>query len=47
MHQDDTKNDINDEFPKTDLVLVIGTNDTAINIASEQDPNSSFYGKRA
>jgi hypothetical protein len=30
---------INDEFPSTDVVLVIGANDT-INSAAEDDPNS-------
>jgi NAD(P) transhydrogenase len=31
--------EINDDFPDTDLVLVIGANDT-VNSAAEEDPNS-------
>ena len=36
--------EINDDFPKTDLVLVIGANDT-VNSAAEDDPNSIIAGK--
>ena len=35
--------EINDDFPATDLVLVIGANDT-VNSAAETDPNSSIAG---
>nr|AHK05705.1 nicotinamide nucleotide transhydrogenase protein [Bombyx mori] len=35
--------EINDEFPETDLVLVIGANDT-VNSAAEDDPNSPIAG---
>jgi len=35
--------EINDEFPSTDVVLVIGANDT-INSAAEDDPNSIIAG---
>lgn len=35
--------EINDDFPETDLVLVIGANDT-VNKAAEDDPNSSIAG---
>ncbi|XP_060810547.1 NAD(P) transhydrogenase, mitochondrial [Amyelois transitella] len=35
--------EINDEFPDTDLVLVIGANDT-VNSAAEDDPNSPIAG---
>jgi H+-translocating NAD(P) transhydrogenase len=35
--------EINDEFEKTDLVLVIGANDT-VNSAAEEDPNSIIAG---
>merc|ERR1712002_423229 len=35
--------EINDDFPKTDLVLVIGANDT-VNSAAEDDPNSIIAG---
>ncbi|KAH9381345.1 hypothetical protein HPB48_011115 [Haemaphysalis longicornis] len=35
--------EINDDFPKTDLVLVIGANDT-VNSAAEEDPNSIIAG---
>jgi NAD(P) transhydrogenase len=35
--------DINEELPKTDVVLVIGANDT-VNSAAEEDPNSAIAG---
>jgi len=35
--------EINDDFPSTDLVLVIGANDT-VNSAAEDDPNSIIAG---
>merc|ERR1719442_380922 len=35
--------DINDDFPDTDLALVIGANDT-VNSAAEDDPNSIIAG---
>ncbi|KAK3087026.1 hypothetical protein FSP39_000577 [Pinctada imbricata] len=35
--------EINEDFPETDLVLVIGANDT-VNSAAETDPNSSIAG---
>ncbi|KAJ8980303.1 hypothetical protein NQ317_005224 [Molorchus minor] len=35
--------EINDDFPDTDLVLVIGANDT-VNSASLEDPNSPIAG---
>ncbi|XP_076020246.1 NAD(P) transhydrogenase, mitochondrial [Genypterus blacodes] len=35
--------EINDDFPDTDLVLVIGANDT-VNSASQEDPNSIIAG---
>jgi NAD(P) transhydrogenase len=35
--------EINDEFPETDVTLVIGANDT-INSAAEDDPNSPIAG---
>ncbi|XP_072381402.1 NAD(P) transhydrogenase, mitochondrial-like [Diabrotica undecimpunctata] len=35
--------EINDEFPETDLVLVIGANDT-VNSAALEDPNSPIAG---
>merc|ERR1719410_2404253 len=35
--------DINDDFDDTDIVLVIGANDT-INSAAEEDPNSEIAG---
>ncbi|XP_032530096.2 NAD(P) transhydrogenase, mitochondrial-like [Danaus plexippus] len=35
--------EINDEFPETDLVLVIGANDT-VNSAAEDDPESPIAG---
>uniref|UniRef100_A0A4W4G1P2 proton-translocating NAD(P)(+) transhydrogenase n=1 Tax=Electrophorus electricus TaxID=8005 RepID=A0A4W4G1P2_ELEEL len=35
--------EINDDFPETDLVLVIGANDT-VNSASQEDPNSIIAG---
>ncbi|KAG6462078.1 hypothetical protein O3G_MSEX013045 [Manduca sexta] len=35
--------EINEEFPETDLVLVIGANDT-VNSAAEDDPNSPIAG---
>lgn len=38
--------EINDEFPSTDVVLVIGANDT-INSAAEDDPNSVCERVRA
>merc|ERR1712083_956075 len=35
--------EINDDFPDTDVVLVIGANDT-VNSAAEDDPNSEIAG---
>jgi H+-translocating NAD(P) transhydrogenase len=35
--------EINDDFASTDLVLVIGANDT-VNSAAEDDPNSQIAG---
>lgn len=35
--------EINDDFPKTDVVLVIGANDT-VNPAAAEDPNSPIAG---
>jgi len=35
--------EINDDFPKTDITLVVGANDT-INSAAEEDPNSIIAG---
>ena len=35
--------EINDDFTDTDLVLVIGANDT-VNSAAEDDPNSIIAG---
>lgn len=35
--------EINDDFPETDLVLVVGANDT-VNSAAEEDPNSIIAG---
>ena len=35
--------EINDDFPDTDLVMVIGANDT-VNSAAEEDPNSIIAG---
>lgn len=35
--------EINDDFKDTDLVLVIGANDT-VNSAAEEDPNSIIAG---
>merc|ERR1712002_884942 len=35
--------ELNDDFPKTDLVMVIGANDT-VNSAAEDDPNSIIAG---
>lgn len=35
--------EINHDFPQTDLVLVIGANDT-VNSAAEEDPNSIIAG---
>jgi len=35
--------EINDDFTKTDLVLVIGANDT-VNRAAQEDPNSIIAG---
>ena len=35
--------EINHEFPETDLTLVIGANDT-VNSAAEEDPNSIIAG---
>ncbi|VDM39808.1 unnamed protein product [Toxocara canis] len=35
--------EINDDFPETDVALVIGANDT-VNSAAEDDPNSSIAG---
>lgn len=35
--------EINEEFPETDVALVIGANDT-VNSAAEDDPNSLIAG---
>eukprot|EP00112_Aurelia_sp_Birch-Aquarium-sp1_P014176 Seg3042.3 transcript_id=Seg3042.3/GoldUCD/mRNA.D3Y31 product="NADP transhydrogenase" protein_id=Seg3042.3/GoldUCD/D3Y31 len=35
--------EINDDFPETDLTLVIGANDT-VNSAAQEDPNSIIAG---
>lgn len=35
--------ELNDDFPETDLVLVIGANDT-VDSAAEEDPNSIIAG---
>ena len=35
--------EINDDFPRTDVVLVIGANDT-VNPAAEEDPSSPIAG---
>ncbi|KAK4879614.1 hypothetical protein RN001_007760 [Aquatica leii] len=35
--------EVNDDFPSTDLVLVIGANDT-VNSAAQEDPNSPIAG---
>ena len=35
--------EINDDFPSTDLTLVVGANDT-VNSAAEEDPNSIIAG---
>ena len=35
--------EINDDFEKTDVCLVIGANDT-VNSAAEEDPNSAIAG---
>lgn len=35
--------ELNEDFPETDLVLVIGANDT-VNSAAEEDPNSIIAG---
>merc|ERR1719427_575762 len=35
--------ELNDDFPKTDLTMVIGANDT-VNSAAEEDPNSIIAG---
>jgi NAD(P) transhydrogenase len=35
--------EINDDFPKTDVTLVIGASDT-VSSAAEDDPNCSIYG---
>jgi NAD(P) transhydrogenase len=35
--------EINDDFPETDVVLVLGANDT-VNSAAEDDPNSIIAG---
>ena len=35
--------EINDDFPNTDITLVVGANDT-INSAAEEDPNSIIAG---
>ena len=35
--------ELNDDFPDTDLVLVIGANDT-VNSAAQEDPNSIIAG---
>ena len=35
--------ELNDDFPSTDLALIIGANDT-VNSAAEEDPNSIIAG---
>lgn len=35
--------EINDDFPETDVTLVIGASDT-VSSAAEDDPNCSIYG---
>jgi NAD(P) transhydrogenase len=35
--------EINEDFPTTDVALVIGANDT-VNSAAEEDPNSTIAG---
>ena len=35
--------EINDDFPNTDITLVVGANDT-VNSAAEEDPNSIIAG---
>ena len=35
--------ELNKDFPETDLVLVIGANDT-VNSAAQEDPNSIIAG---
>lgn len=35
--------ELNDDFPATDLAMVIGANDT-VNSAAEEDPNSIIAG---
>ena len=35
--------EVNADFPKADLVLIIGANDT-VNSAAEEDPNSILAG---
>lgn len=35
--------ELNDDFPETDLALIIGANDT-VNSAAEEDPNSIIAG---
>ena len=35
--------ELNDDFPDTDLVLVVGANDT-VNSAAQEDPNSIIAG---
>lgn len=35
--------EINDDFPDTDLAVVIGANDT-VNSAAEENPNSPIAG---
>ena len=35
--------EINDDFPETDIALIIGANDT-VNSAAQDDPNSIIAG---
>ena len=37
--------EINDDFPNTDITLVVGANDT-VNSAAEEDPNSIIAGQQ-